>query len=53
MEKRTITVLNGDGIGPEIVNSVLSILEAAQVPLNYERYDVGQKEFEEIGRAHV
>lgn len=45
---RAITVFNGDGIGPEIVDSVLSILDAAKVPLTYERFNVGEKE----GAAH-
>ncbi len=38
-----ITVANGDGIGPEIMNSVLKILDAAEVPLDYEFIEVGEK----------
>ena len=30
----------GDGIGPEISNSVQRIFEAAEVPLNWESVDV-------------
>lgn len=46
---QTITVFNGDGIGPEIVKSVLQILEVAQVPLSFECFDVGAKEQEAHG----
>lgn len=40
---RTITVAMGDGIGPEIMKSTLRILEASQVPLNFEFIDIGEK----------
>ncbi|HAM31619.1 MAG TPA: NAD-dependent isocitrate dehydrogenase, partial [Erysipelotrichaceae bacterium] len=38
---QTITVFRGDGIGPEITEAVLEILNAAGAPLNYEVFDVG------------
>ena len=38
-----ITVANGDGIGPEIMGATLRILEAAQVPLDIETIDIGEK----------
>lgn len=33
---KTITVFKGDGIGPEIVDAVVQILQAAKAPLAYE-----------------
>ena len=46
---KKITVFRGDGIGPEITDTVLDILNAAGAPLNYEVFNVGQKEYEEHG----
>lgn len=45
MSKQTITVAMGDGIGPEIMKSVLNIMEAAEVPLNYEFIEIGEKTY--------
>lgn len=45
----TITVFRGDGIGPELVDNVLKILEAAKAPLTYEIFNVGEKEYEANG----
>ena len=42
MNKR-ITVAAGDGIGPEITNAVLRVLEAAQCGLEYDHIEVGEK----------
>ena len=41
--KKTITVARGDGIGPEIMDASLRIIEAAGAPLTYEFVDVGEK----------
>jgi len=38
-----ITVANGDGIGPEIMDATLRVLEAAGAPLDIERIDIGEK----------
>ena len=38
---KTITVFKGDGIGPEITDAVLTILQAAKAPLAYEIFQVG------------
>jgi isocitrate dehydrogenase len=38
-----ITVANGDGIGPEIMDATLRILDAAAAPLGIERIDIGEK----------
>lgn len=40
---RTITVAEGDGIGPEITRAVLRILDAADCGLTYEHIEVGEK----------
>jgi isocitrate dehydrogenase (NAD+) len=36
-----ITLIPGDGIGPEVTNAVLQILSATGVPIEWERYDAG------------
>ena len=38
----TIAVAHGDGIGPEIMEATLRILEAAGAPLRYDRIEVGE-----------
>ncbi|MEL6616338.1 MAG: isocitrate/isopropylmalate family dehydrogenase, partial [Bacteroidota bacterium] len=38
----TITVAHGDGIGPEIMEATLRILEASGAPLRYETIQVGE-----------
>jgi len=40
---QTITVAAGDGIGPEITEAVLRILDAAQCGLAYDTIEVGEK----------
>ena len=41
-----IAVAKGDGIGPEIMQAVLSIFEANQVPLEYEFVEMGKWVFD-------
>jgi isocitrate dehydrogenase len=41
--KIPITVAHGDGIGPEIMNATLQILEAAGAPLEIETIEIGEK----------
>lgn len=41
-----IAVAKGDGIGPEIMDAVLHIFDAANVPLNYEFVDMGKWVFD-------
>lgn len=45
----TITVFKGDGIGPEITDTVLKILDEAGADLEYEIFQVGQAEYEAHG----
>ncbi len=43
MERRQITIAKGDGIGPEIMDATLSILKAADAPIDYEEIEIGEK----------
>ena len=42
-QTRAITVARGDGIGPEIMDATLRILEAAGAPIQPEFIDIGEK----------
>ncbi len=42
-EKTRITVAYGDGIGPEIMQAVLHILEGAGAPLEYDVVEIGER----------
>ena len=44
---KTIVVAKGDGIGPEIMDSVLTILKAANARLNYEFIEIGEKLYQQ------
>lgn len=46
---RNITVLKGDGIGPEICAEVVRILETLNLDLNFELYEVGEACYEKSG----
>ena len=41
-----VAVAKGDGIGPEIMDAVLNIFNAAKVPLQYEFVDMGKWVFD-------
>lgn len=47
MKKIPITVAHGDGIGPEIMDATLRILEAAGAPLDIHTIDIGQRLYEQ------
>ena len=47
--KKMITVFKGDGLGPEITDCVLEILESAGAGLDYEIYNVGEAEWKRNG----
>jgi isocitrate dehydrogenase (NAD+) len=40
-QERTVTLIKGDGIGPEVADAVVLILEAAGAPLRFEEVVVG------------
>ncbi len=43
--KKLITVIPGDGIGPEVVRSAQQIIEATGVPIAWEERDAGETVF--------
>ena len=45
----TVTVFRGDGIGPEITDAALRVLDAAGANLAYETFNVGAAEYERNG----
>ena len=45
----TITLVPGDGIGPEVTAAVTGILEAAGVDIHWERYDAGLPALKKYG----
>lgn len=46
---RKITVVPGDGIGPEITRSVQQVLEAANCPFEWEEIELGISAYEKTG----
>ena len=44
-----ITLLKGDGIGPEISESVIEVLNALNLPFEYETYDIGLNAYNKCG----
>ncbi|KAM9954132.1 hypothetical protein ACTFIR_009264 [Dictyostelium discoideum] len=40
VQKKTVTVIPGDGIGPEITSSVMGVFQAAKVPIEWEIFDI-------------
>jgi isocitrate dehydrogenase (NAD+) len=47
----TITLIPGDGIGPEVTEAVLRILDASGVSIEWERHIAGVVAFERTGKA--
>jgi isocitrate dehydrogenase (NAD+) len=47
----TITLIPGDGIGPEVTQAVVRILTAAQIPIEWERQDAGVVAFKKFGQS--
>ncbi|MBW4027253.1 isocitrate dehydrogenase (NAD(+)) [Acidipila rosea] len=45
-KKHTVTLIPGDGIGPEVTDAVVRILEATKVGFEWERYAAGAEAFE-------
>ena len=44
--RTTITVAQGDGIGPEITEATLRVLEAAQAPVSFDKVEIGKQAYE-------
>src|SRR6266540_3235466 len=49
MATHKITLLPGDGIGPEVTAAVVSILECAGVDIEWEKYSVGSEALARFG----
>ena len=47
---KTVTFFRGDGIGPEISDSVFAIFQSAHVPVKFEIFDVGEAEYNRNGK---
>ena len=47
----TITLIPGDGIGPEVTQAVVRILKAAGVEIEWERHDAGVIAFKRFGQS--
>jgi len=48
---RVITLIPGDGIGPEVTEAVVRILKAAAVDIEWEHYDAGITAFKRFNRS--
>ena len=48
---RVITLIPGDGIGPEVTEAVVRILKAAAVDIEWERYDAGITAFKRFKQS--
>ena len=44
-----VTLMEGDGIGPEVTRATCRILEVAGAPIEWERVPAGQEAFEKFG----
>jgi isocitrate dehydrogenase (NAD+) len=51
MASHTITLIPGDGIGPEVTEAVLRIITATGVTIEWDKHDAGVLAFEKTGRA--
>ena len=47
----TITLIPGDGIGPEVTDAVVSVLAASGVSIDWERHDAGLTAVERTGKT--
>lgn len=46
---KTVTLMKGDGIGPEICDAVIRILKAADADVVFEEFEVGEAEYKRNG----
>ena len=51
MEKKTVTLIKGDGIGPEIAESVMEIFETMDLPVAWEEVEAGLTCIEKYGNG--
>ena len=50
---KLVTLIPGDGIGPEITEAVKKIFAAAQVPVQWEEENAGQTTFDTGGPSQI
>ena len=48
---RVITLIPGDGIGPEVTEAVVRILHVAGLEIEWERYDAGVMAFKRFNQS--
>ena len=48
---QTVTLIPGDGIGPEVTEAVVRIFKVAQVDIEWERHDAGVTAFKRFGQS--
>ena len=48
---RTITLIPGDGIGPEVTDAVVRILDAAGVSIEWDQHEAGVLAVERTGQT--
>ncbi len=53
MQKQRITVAYGDGIGPEIMQAVLRVVQAAGAPLEYDVIEIGEQVYLRGGTSGI
>ena len=46
---KKVTLFKGDGIGPEICDQVVRIIDSLNLPLEFEPFEVGAAEYERHG----
>ncbi|MCB2228863.1 MAG: isocitrate/isopropylmalate dehydrogenase family protein [Desulfarculaceae bacterium] len=51
MSKQRIAVIGGDGVGPEVVEAQLAVLDAVGAPFEYTQFDAGDDCLEKTGKA--
>ena len=49
MANRTVTIINGDGIGPEVMAATVRVLEALKLPLEFDYKDAGAEVIAKYG----
>jgi isocitrate dehydrogenase (NAD+) len=47
----TVTLIPGDGIGPEVTEAVVRIFKIAQIDIEWERHDAGVTAFKRFGQS--
>ncbi len=51
MNRHSIAVIPGDGVGPEVMDACLMVLDALDAPFDYQRFEAGDAYKERTGQA--